>query len=92
MVMLSDSLFSLFFFFIIIFILFFKLDAYLLSYLEGKTIRVKTLFYHMKSTTEQVMVIHKMRRGALDKQIRKEFERNCSPTKKDNNHRNWSYI
>ena len=86
MVMLSDSLFSFFFFF------FFKLDAYLLSYLEGKTIRVKTLFHHMKSTTEQVMVIHKMRRGALDKQIRKDFERNCSPTKKDRNHRNRSYI
>lgn len=46
----------------------------------------------MKSTTEQVMVIHKMRRGALDKQIRKDFERNCSPTKKDGNHRNRSYI
>lgn len=46
----------------------------------------------MKSTTEQVMVIHKMRRGALDKQTRKDFERNCSPTEKDKNHRNRSYI
>lgn len=28
------------------------------------------------------MVIHKMRRGALDKQIRKDFERNCSSAKR----------
>ena len=71
MVMLSDSLFSFFFFFLI-----------------------RRLFIVLFGSLpqSQVMVIHKMRRGALDKQIRKDFERNCSPTKKDRNHRNRSYI